>query len=634
MRLAFGRTTGAFGFRPLFLGSKALRPAKLVWSTQKCKRVICSSAQKRYASGEVDGVPGDAPQGAAAPKEFPCSLTNDDLLEAFDKLIEEELEESDRGRATPRASKAKVAGRNEGDDDEYLRRLEVLKSLPTDLFVAPQSNQCPGCGCTLQSDDASSPGFVPPDRQSLTVRTEAPSSTSTAEPRDGPPKVDKSKKPVVCQRCYRLSHYGRIEDGLRVKPNIPASEPVSSQSDDADDEGEQVKDSRGRKILSASRFRQRLEMIRSKNAIVVYLVDIFDFHGTFLTSLREIVGRRNPIVLAVNKIDLLPDDFKAERVERWIRKECESLGIADVAAVHMISSTKGRGVNNLLADVAQMAKSRRSDIYVVGAANVGKSSFINKVVALRRSRTAREKRSGDRGRVGNKEMQASELTTSVIPGTTLDTIRIPVGKNVSLYDTPGIIVDHQLTNRLSADELRAVLPSKKVTCVTYRLGEGKALYLGALARIDVVEGKPFFFTTFVSPEVKVHPGKSEGASEFAAKHVGSILTPPFSEERLAALGEWTSKTFTAVGDGWKRASTDIVLSGLGWVAITGPGTVKLRVSVPRGIGVFAREALMPFEVKEGISKYTGSRGLNRKRANKAARQRKHDDKFSNIDDWS
>ncbi len=303
----------------------------------------------------------------------------------------------------------------------------------------------------------------------------------------------------------------------------------------------------------------------------MYLVDIFDFHGTFLTSLQDIIGSRNPILLAVNKIDLLPDDFKPARVEKWVLSECESLGLQQVAGVHMVSSTKGTGVANLLTDAVRMAKRKNCDIYVVGAANVGKSSFINKVVSVRKSHARKDKRTAREGRGRRPKPVAGALTTSVIPGTTLDSIRIPLGQDINLYDTPGVIVNHQLTNRLTADELRAVLPSKNVECVTYRLGEGKALFLGGLARIDVLEGKPFFFTVFISPDVKVHPGKIEGAAEFLAKHTGGMLTPPFSADRFSEMGEWTSKTFTATGDGWKRAGVDIVLSGLGWVAVTGPG---------------------------------------------------------------
>lgn len=541
-------------------------------------------------------------------------IDTDALLAAFDEAVEAEFAGgSDDVEARPKSAKERQEAIRE---QEYLRRLEILTALPTDIEVAAKKEQCPGCGTAFQSSEPESPGYVPETTMSAMVAKEL----EPAAVQDDDTTQSEEKKPLICQRCYKLTHYGSIAGTLRVKPVVQSATtppPVVAQTGPTT--------ARGRSVLSAARFRKILEPLRNKSAVIVYLVDIFDFHGTFLTSLQDIIGDRNPVLLAVNKIDLLPADFKASRVERWVMSECDSLGLRRVAGVHMVSSTKGAGIADLLAEAVRTAKRKGCDIYVVGAANVGKSSFINKVVASRKQHS--KKRAGGSGKKKGRQA-GSGLTTSVIPGTTLDSIRIPLGRDINLYDTPGIIVNHQLTNRLTVEELRAVLPSKNVECVTYRLGEGKSLFLGGLARIDVLEGKPFFFTVFISPDVKVHPGKTEDADAFLAKHVGGMLTPPFDADRLADMGDWSSKSVTVSGEGWKKASVDIVLSGLGWVSVTGPGSVKLRMNCPRGIGVFTREALMPFEVEVGVSKYTGSRGLNRKRK-KPVKKKRSDD----ADDW-
>lgn len=515
---------------------------------------------------------------------------------------------------------------------EHLQRLEAITSIPEDIAVKPSSNQCPGCGCQLQSQDPASPGFLPARRTSVRQYVvDAEESSDSTDTKVIEVKIgDEKDKAPICQRCYKLSHYGVIANSLRVKPVVMASPTVSIPFQTETGPVTPL----GRSVLSASRFRACLEGLRKKTAVIVYLVDIFDFHGTFLTSLQDLVGTRNPLILAVNKVDLLPPDFKPSRVEKWVRAECYTHGLHQISGIHMVSSRRGTGIAEVLNDAIQTARGRQCDIYVIGAANVGKSSFINKVVGLRKVRN-NVNRSRGRKKLGNAEsVVPGALTTSVIPGTTLDTVRIPLNNGINLYDTPGIIVNHQITNRLSADELRAVLPSKNVERVTYRLGEGKAIFLGGLARIDIMQGRPFFFTVFVSSNVKVHPGKIEGAKEFGTKHCGGLLTPPFTNERLNDLGQWTSKTFTAEGEGWKRASLDIVLSGLGWVSVTGPGSVKLRVNAPQGMGVFTRSALMPFEARAGVSRYTGSRALN-KRAMSSRKKRKENDVVSSIDDeWN
>jgi hypothetical protein len=115
----------------------------------------------------------------------------------------------------------------------------------------------------------------------------------------------------------------------------------------------------------------------------------------------------------------------------------------------------------------------------------------------------------------------------------------------------------------------------------------------------------------------------EDADEFTRRHIGEFLTPPFDVDRLDELGEWASKSFTAEGAGWKMACVDIVLSGLGWVSLTGAGSIRVRIWTPRGVGVFTREALMPFEVRtSGVSRYTGTNAVNVREASKTARKRK------------
>lgn len=540
-----------------------------------------------------------APEIPSTPPQDP-----DKVLAAFEAAIQsmsdEEIEDmanDDENELSPRQRK-KLEQRK-----QFLKRLEVLSEIPAELFVSPRKNSCSGCGSTIQTDSDTRPGYVPAkvmedhlQRQIIPEQTEG----DLEHVAEGKPKRVDKDKPLVCQRCYRLTHYGSIDAKLRVSA-FPSQKTASP--------GE----------LSPERFRAVLQKLSGVNAVIIYLVDIFDFHGTFISSLRELVGAKNPIFLAVNKVDLLPSDYNATRVENWVTQECAALSLTDVVGVHLISSTRGMGVNLLLADTMKLAKKRRADIYVVGAANVGKSSFINQIIRLRQ----REK---DRSRGTDKKKRDDSvkggLTTSVVPGTTLDVIKIPLSSNVSLFDTPGLMMPHQLTNYLDATDLKMVLPSKNVEKVTVRMGEGKALFIGALATLEVVSGRPFFFTAFFSPLIKIHPGSGEEPEEFMRRHAGGMLTPPSSPEALEKLGEWTAKTFVATGEGWKKSCMDIVLSGLGWIAVTGVGEITLRVQVPKGVGVFTREPLMPFETQTGASAYTGTSLVNRRQMKVSARKRK------------
>ena len=153
-----------------------------------------------------------------------------------------------------------------------------------------------------------------------------------------------------------------------------------------------------------------------------------------------------------------------------------------------------------------------------------------------------------------------------------------------------------------------MVPSRKVEHVTLRVSEGKGVMLGGLARVEMVEGRPFFLTFFLAPGVSIHASGHHGhaADEFVRKHLGDaektvsakpkkgasksaasssssssasmLLSPPFEASRLDAIGELVPHNILAEGSGWNEAGCDVVLSGLGWFSVTGVGSCKLESS--------------------------------------------------------
>lgn len=255
-------------------------------------------------------------------------------------------------------------------------------------------------------------------------------------------------------------------------------------------------------------------------------------------------------------------------------------------------------MDNLLKSLYGMAMENGNTVFVMGAANVGKSSFINRLLE-----GAYNPKKGKQ----TKKSSVPQATVSNLPGTTLNFLKIKLPNGIMMVDTPGLLKRDQLTAKLTVNELKQVIPVKPINAVTLRVEEGKAVLLGGLATIELVEGKPFFFTFFVSNEVKLHQTMSSKVATFLEKHVGKLVTPPDSPERMAELGPYETTEFTIHGDSWKKASADVVIAGLGWVSITGTGPCRVRVSVPSQTGVQVREPLLPFEARFTTAKFTGGK---------------------------
>ncbi len=223
---------------------------------------------------------------------------------------------------------------------------------------------CIGCGAQIQTTDQTAPGYTP--------KSALEKGLASGE--------------LYCQRCFRLRHYNEIV-------------PVGLTDDD---------------------FLRLLTQIQDANALIVYVVDIFDFNGSIIPGLHRFVGD-NPVLLVGNKEDLLPQSLKRSKLRDWLRQRANEQGLRPVD-VALLSAKTNHSVDQFLQKVDKYRGDR--DVYIVGVTNVGKSTLINQII---------------RQNTGARDV----ITTSRFPGTTLDKIEIPLGDDHVLVDTPGSFINHK-----------------------------------------------------------------------------------------------------------------------------------------------------------------------------------------------
>ena len=203
------------------------------------------------------------------------------------------------------------------------------------------------------------------------------------------------------------------------------------------------------------------------------------------------------------------------------------------------------------------------NIYIVGATNVGKSTFVNSLL---------------KAYAGSK---ADVITVSSSAGTTLDLIQIPFG-NQHIIDTPGIINENQLTHYIGPKTLKAITPKKEVKPIGFQLDPSQTLFVGGLARIDYITGTKAGFICYFSEFLNVHRTKLENADHLYETSLYKVLTPPFEGEEQLILKPHTFKINNT-------DKIDIVLPGLGFISYRGVGTFK--VHTPENIIPYVRQAL-------------------------------------------
>ena len=364
--------------------------------------------------------------------------------------------------------------------------------------------RCIGCGAVIQSTDPTALGYTPASAVKRGLTNDE----------------------LYCQRCFRLRHYNEIA-------------PVSLTDDD---------------------FLRLLGQIRASTALIVYVVDIFDFNGSLIPGLHRFVGD-NPVLLVGNKEDLLPRSLRRPKLCDWIRQQANQAGIRPVDTV-LVSAKKNHEIDELLATIEKYRHDR--DVYVVGVTNVGKSTLINQII---------------KQRTGVQDL----ITTSRFPGTTLDEIEIPLDDGHKLVDTPGIIHPHQMAHVLSAKDLKIVAPQKEIKPRTYQLDPGQTVFIGGVARFDFETGPHSGFVTYFDNNLTLHRTKLTNADSFYEKHRGGLLTPPTAAE-LNDFPPLVRAEFHV------NEKSDVVFEGLGWVTV--PAGVTVAAWVPKGVAALVRKAMI------------------------------------------
>ena len=367
---------------------------------------------------------------------------------------------------------------------------------------------CIGCGAEIQSENQNKQGYLPKSVVEKSIE----------------------ENNLVCKRCFRLKNYNEVSD---VE-------------------------------LGAEDFYKLIKTLSKKDGLIVKVVDIFDFSGSWIEDVIDIVGNNKDIVLVANKLDLLPKSVKQNKIKQWLFKMLKAKGLK-VKDVLLISAIKNHGIEEAAARIDELRNGK--DVYIIGATNVGKSTFINKLIELT---------------TGDKNV----ITTSHFPGTTLGMIEIPLDRATSIYDTPGIILDYDIAHYLDAKSLKLVMPKKEIKARVFQLNPEQSLFFGGMARVDFVKGERQSFTLYASNLVDIHRTKLSNADALFEKHLGTLLKPPF-EDNISIFKNQVKKNFK-IDD----RKIDIVISGLGWITVNSDSGCEIDIYVPEEIEVFVRESII------------------------------------------
>ena len=299
----------------------------------------------------------------------------------------------------------------------------------------------------------------------------------------------------LCERCFKIKNYGEYK-------------PV---------------------IKEEQEFITLLDTINKTNDLVVLVCDLFNFNPNLELIKKHLT---NDILLVLTKRDLLPKSLFEDKLLNYLNNI--ELNIVDRV---IVSSFNNYNFDSLYEKINTYKKS--NNVYVVGFTNAGKSTLINKLLY----------------NYGNLDIN---ITTSILPNTTIDNIELVLNDNLTLIDTPGILDDGSIYYLKDIKELKRILPKTRIKPKTYQIRNEQIISVEDLFELELKNNN---VTLFIANNLKVTRKYNKESNKQLEKHI--ILV---------------------------NKNEDIVISGLGFIKFTKKEDIVLYTI--KGIKIYKRKSLI------------------------------------------
>lgn len=197
-----------------------------------------------------------------------------------------------------------------------------------------------------------------------------------------------------------------------------------------------------------------MKEINTKAEYVYFMVDILNINQETISTYHKIT---KPKSLIISKLDIIPKSIKSQKIKTWLSK------VYNINDEILFQSSK-KNLNNK-SILTNLENKNIHSCYIVGYTNSGKSSLINKLCEI-------------------TDTKNQELTTCLIPNTTIDFISLKITDNITIIDSPGFT----LTNPIYKDNdfalIESINPRKVLAPLTYQVKETTYLNINNLLAIN------------------------------------------------------------------------------------------------------------------------------------------------------
>ena len=181
-----------------------------------------------------------------------------------------------------------------------------------------------------------------------------------------------------------------------------------------------------------------IDEINKDDKYVFFLVDFLNINKETIDTFKQI---KNNKTLVISKLDIIPRSIKQNLIINWLKEE---YGITEnIIFISSIKNLNTGSIENIL------ERNNQKEAYILGYTNAGKSTLINKLCI-------------------ENNITNNKITTSLIPNTTLDFIKIKLNVNLTIIDSPGFTLNQTLYNDNDFELIERINPKTFLKPITHQ----------------------------------------------------------------------------------------------------------------------------------------------------------------------
>lgn len=214
-----------------------------------------------------------------------------------------------------------------------------------------------------------------------------------------------------------------------------------------------------------------IKEVNKKAEYVYFLIDFLNLNNETISTFNKI---KVPKTLIISKLDIIPKSIKDTKIINFLKE------IYNIKEDIIFQSTK-RNINTRRI-ITSLESSNIKEAYILGYTNAGKSTLLNKLSEI-------------------NNIKDKQITTSLIPNTTVDFIKIKLTDNLSIIDSPGFILNKTLYKSNEFDLIKKINPKTFLKPTTYQLKDIASIIIED--KIKIKSSISNNFTFYISNDINI-----------------------------------------------------------------------------------------------------------------------------------